>query len=300
MENQHYINFKRERELGEILSDTFGFVRINYRILSQLIFKLVGPVILILLLASSGYMYLVSERGFSIFSLIEKNNSFLNTESFFGLSGLVVLVVILISALFYAILFATINFSIKSYIQNDGNIKAEEVTLNVKQTWGSFLGLACLAGVIVMVGLMFCILPGIYFYVPMSLVFSIMVFHQMGISKSISYSFKLIKSNWWMSFFTLLIMGVIYYLTSAIFQLPAAIYTLVKTMTVSKEISISSGDASGIIDWVYILLSLIGSLASYVLFVFMVICSSFIYFNLNEKKNQTGTFESIDSLGAEN
>ena len=34
----NYINFKRQRELGEVISDTFKFLRENYRLLFKMIF----------------------------------------------------------------------------------------------------------------------------------------------------------------------------------------------------------------------------------------------------------------------
>lgn len=299
MENTKLIDFKRERELGEVLSDTFNFIRYNYKILSKVLIKLVGPVLIVLLLALAGYTFLVMGQGKNIFTLIENQGQIENEFEHFGFMVLVgALFFIVATVLYYSVLYATINFSIKSYIENNGEIKIDEVSANVRQTWGGFLGLSFLAGLILFVGTMLCFIPGIYLFVPMSLVFSIKAFHNLSTGDSISYSFKLIKSNWWISFFTLFIIGIIFYLMSAIFNLPAIIYSLVKTMTVSKSITQGgSGNPFEIFDWIYILLSLIAGLARFILYSLVVISSVFIYFNLNEKKNQTGAFETIDSLG---
>ncbi len=302
METANYIDFKRERDLGDILGDSFAFLRYNYKPLFQVIFKLVGPILLVLLLAVTGYLYLMFGQGVGLFSILSSNPENVDTVfgQFFGMTLLVGVVIIAISVLFYAVFYASINYAIKSYIDHQGTILFDEVAANVRRTWGRFTGISLLAGLMVVVGLFFCIIPGIYLYVPLSLVFAIMAFYDMGVGDSIAYCFKLIKSNWWMSFLTLFIMGIIYYLGSSIFQVPVFIYSLVKAMTVSQDIAVGgTADLSEIVDWIYILLSLIAYIARYVFYVLMIICSTFIFFNLNEKKNKTGAYEAIESLGAD-
>jgi hypothetical protein len=60
-------------------------------------------------------------------------------------------------------------------------------------------------------------------------------------------------------------------------------------------------DAEGMMDIfkdpIYILLNVISTLAQFLLNLISIIAGVFIYFNLNEKKNFTGTYERIDSLG---
>ena len=48
--NDNYINFRRHRELGEVITDTFKFIRENYKLLFKLIFKIAGPAFAILIL----------------------------------------------------------------------------------------------------------------------------------------------------------------------------------------------------------------------------------------------------------
>ncbi|MFT5738606.1 MAG: hypothetical protein ACI9SG_002963, partial [Maribacter sp.] len=39
----NYIEFKKQRELGEILSDTFAFFRNEFKLFFTIFFKIVGP-----------------------------------------------------------------------------------------------------------------------------------------------------------------------------------------------------------------------------------------------------------------
>lgn len=293
MPNANVIEFKRERELGQIINDTFAFVRYTYKSLFQVVFKIVGPVLLITLLAFLSYLYVLDSGSLKLADIMTNTNPLSILEGqFSGMFLMSLNVLFIISLLFYAVFYAAINYSIASYIENEGKIAVEEVAHKVKQNIGKFLGLAVLASLIVGVGLFLCLIPGIYLYVPMSLVFPIMVFHDFGIGHSITYSFKLIKNNWWMSFLTFLIMGLVYYIISSVFQAPAFIYTFVKTL-----ISASTDGFSGAFNWIYIILLLIGALGRFVLYGFMIISGTLIYFNLNEKRNQTGAYETIENLG---
>ena len=112
---------------------------------------------------------------------------------------------------------------------------------------------------------------------------------------SISDSFGLIKDEWWVTFATLIVINIIVYIISLVFQLPVIIYSIVKGFTQSEQIA--AGDMSGMFDWVFIALNVISTGITYLFNVIVVIATAFIYFNLNERKNQTGTLEQIDSIG---
>jgi hypothetical protein len=137
----------------------------------------------------------------------------------------------------------------------------------------------------------------VYLSVPLALVFSIYVFLNMSVGDSITESFSLVKNEWWSSFFTFFVIYIIVYLIGMVFQIPALIYTIFKAFTQSQEVS--GGDVSQIFDWIYVTLSVIASAASYLFYGIIVIASAFVYFNLNEKKNQTGTLEQINTIGGD-
>lgn len=296
MQDKKYIQFKKERELGEILTDTFKFIRENFKTLFKALLKFTGPAFLLLVLALAYYSYSTIYQSKSLFSLLDAGQT---PEEVLGYSGgLIILGVIFLMlavTLYYAFLYATVQYFIKSYINHQGEVDFNEIKAGVRQNWGRFLGLSLLAGLITFVATLCCFIPGIYVFVPLSLVFSIFVFDDLSVTESISYSFSLIKNNWWMTFLTLLLILVIFYLINIIVQLPAMIYMLVKMFAVSKEVS--STDPNAVLDWVYLSLSLIGSIAQYIIYGMVSIATVFIYFNLNEKKHHTGAYETIEQLG---
>ncbi len=294
-ENINLINFKKERNLGEILSDTFAFIRQNYKSLFKIIYKVVGPILLLTLISYSVYLVVVLKGTGNFLSPdIEENID--NLTSRYAMTFLMGMIfMIVVSVLFYSLFYATLNYSVQSYIENKGKIDEEEVAKKIKYNWSSFFKLAFLSGVFVVLGFFLFFIPGVYIAVPLSLVFSIMIFHEMGVMESISYSFKLIKNNWWMSFFTLFLMLLIYYTASSVFQMPAAIYSLFNTMvSAQSEDGISF---TNIYDWPYLILNFLGTMAQFVLYGFVIISTIFLFFSLNEKLNKTGAFETIENLG---
>ncbi len=286
--NNSYIEFKKKRELGDILTDTFAFLRQNAKSLFSILIKTSGIPFVLLLLASAYYTY----ASANIFNPINLQNG-----GIFDSGNLIISLLVMIATLlvFYGVLFGTVLHYIKTYIDGKGVIDQGVVMQGVKKDFGSVIGLGILSGLITFFGLMLCVIPGIYLYVPMSLVFSILVFRNTSVSDAISESFQLIKNEWWITFATLFILGLIVWVISMVFSIPALIYTFTKTFTAASEGSLA--DPSAMFDWVFIALNTLSSAAQYVLYIITAIATAFIYYNLNERKHATGALEQIDSLG---
>lgn len=298
MQNSEFINFRRERELGEILTDTFKFLRLNYKDLWKVFYKVVGPFLLLLIAVYALYFYFSMNKASRIIYEGDVNINVFSSVGFGFMGVLSVLLFAVASLLFYATYSASMNYSVKSYMENNGVIDVDEVAQNVKNTRGRFMGLTLLSGLIVAAGILFCFIPGVYLYVPMSLVFAIAAFKNFNTNDSISFSFKLIKNNWWMSFLTLLVMGIIYTMVSYVFKVPETIYGLAKGILFSETI-FGDGDILSIYDTPYLILSIIGVIGQFFAYVLVIFVAVFIYFNLDEKHNQTGSFEAIDNLGSD-
>lgn len=286
-----YIEFKKQRELGQILSDTFAFLRTQFKPFFSTYFKIVGPYLLVMMITLGLYMYFVG-NGFNaaIYSTSSDEAASFATMFVVGLLYLVAMVTV------YVMSQSTVLHYIKSYANGKGQTNLEEIKSEVYKRFGSFLGLGFLVGLSIMVGFMFCFIPGVYLYVPLTLAFCILVFDNMGVSDAYGYSFTLVKDEWWMTFATMFVVGIIVGVASYAFAIPAVIYQYAKMGILSGEV-----DAENIMgvfqDPIYLLLNMVGTLAQFLLNLIAVVAGVFIYFNLNEKKNFTGTYERIQGLG---
>ncbi len=283
MHNDQTIQFKKQREIGDIITDTFRFIRENYKLLFSYIFKTTGPFFLILVLAVAYYTYTVSGNPFDEIS--NRIGSFF--ISFLVLAGALLL--------FYSALYGTILHYIKIYISNDGVVPEADVKAGVHKDFFKLLLLSLISGILVIAGIILLVLPGIFLLVPLSMAGAILVFKDYSVSESISHCFTLVKDHWWITFITLMAVGILVYIIGLVFQVPLIIYTVIKTITFVQEGS--SANPELFKDWIFISLQVFASVIQYMLSVITVISIAFIYFNLNEHKHLTGTYETIEKLG---
>ena len=278
------IPFKRQREIGDIINATFQFVRENYRSLLKNIYKNSGPFFILLTAGLAYYTYSVTGSPLEIFT---------------GASGNFIIPFLIFAfalLLFYSAFYGTVLHFIKSYVNNDGEVNDEEVKQGVHKDFFDLLLLSIISAVLLVAGLLLFVLPGIYLMVPLSLAMAVLVFKGTGKTDAISYCFDLVKGHWWMTFITLMVIWLLIYVIGLIFQIPVIIYVVIKTITSAQEGSIA--DPSSYSDWVFITINVIASLFQYLISSITIIAVSFIYFNLNEHKNLTGAYETIDNLGS--
>ncbi len=284
--NPETIQFKKQRELGEILSVTFKFLRQNYKEAGKIFLKIVGPVFLLLIAAVTYYSW--STMGTSFFATGLEGSDFILS---FGLMMLAYL-------LYVSTMTGTVYHIILSYINNQGSITPSEVSKGMKADFGKLLVLTLISWILIFAGTIAFLIPGIFVAIPLSLSTAIMVFRRESVLESISSSFRLVKDNWWMTFATVLCIGLIVYLISLVFQLPAIFYMIFRAFTVASEVSDS--DPSELLGTGYLYINVFTSTIQYIIYTITPIGVAFVYFNLNEKQNFTGTYETIQNLGNKN
>lgn len=288
-----YIEFKKKRELGDVLSDTFAFLRTQFKPFFSVFFKIVGPYLLITMICLALYMYFAGNSFNNI--LLGSTGSNLEAESFATMFVVGVLYFVSLLVVYVMSQSTTLHY-IKSYANGNGQINFDEIKSDVYKKFGSFLGLGFLVAISVLVGFMFCFIPGIYLWVPLTLAFSILVFNNKGASEAYSDSFALVKDEWWITFATMIVIGIIVGIANYAFSIPTQIYQFAQMGILSGEVDAES--MTNIFqDPVFLFLNMISTLAQFLLNLISVIAGAFIYFNLNEKKNFTGTYERIKGLG---
>jgi len=288
--SNNYIEFKKQRELGEILSDSFVFIRNEFKPFLGTILKIVGPYIFVMLISMGFYMYTIGD----IFNLTAIGNTSISTYSPL-IMVLAVVALLLSSIAAYVLAQGTVLHYIKSYIDNRGTTNYDEIRSGVYGSFWSLIGLGIIVGLSVFIGAMFCLIPGIYLAVPLSVSFAILVFLKKDTMESYQYSFTLIKENWWITFATLFVIYIIVAIASYAFSLPTIIYSWIKMGVFSGEMDAENFNVFN--DPIYLLLNILSTLVQFLMNIIFLVATSLIFFNLNEKKNFTGTFERIESLG---
>ena len=260
------IELNRAREFGDIISDTFAFVKQNFKSLLKPYFVIGGLLLLTNILISA---WVNTNRG----------DAGLNTlaglgELFFDFINHVVLTLVTLSYL-------------AVYRQKD-NHPADTI-----EVWGYFkyyffrvlltqVVLVIFAGL----GFFFCFFPGIYLSVVFSLVTPIMVIENGSLRYSFDRAFKIIKENWWLTFGAILLIVVVSAMIMLILMLPAMIvYGGTEWLTGQKL-----NTSAGILQSVMINLSQL-------LWIIPIITITLVYYSITEEKEGNSLIDRINSFG---
>ncbi|MEE4001575.1 hypothetical protein V1T75_14615 [Tenacibaculum sp. FZY0031] len=281
--HKEYVEFKKERDLGSIISDAFKFIRLEGKQFFLTILKVAAIPIVIAVASMIYYMM-------SMASLISQEKS--------AVVGMMGSVFIMMIAYLVAIVFINLAgmYYIKSYINNKGIVRQEDVITNTKAKFWSFTGFGILAGLILFASAMLCVLPIFYTWPALSLGASILVFENETASGAVGKCFNFISGYFWETFGVIFVVSILVSVLGYVFQIPATIYQLI-----SMGIGSGSDDPAQVLgffgDPIYLVLNVISIAGQLLFYSITLITNVLLYFDINERKNLTGTIERIDSIG---
>lgn len=303
-----YIEFNKKREIGDILTDTFKFLRKNGKPLFSVLLKTLLVPFILLVVAVAFYSVATSEMtdAATILNNIGGN-----------VSTIIIAVVVLAATLiiYSGLLYGSISEYIKEYQNTQGNPNIETILRQIKNKTGSYISLSFwnllyilgfpfllmilggmiigsvgFIGGIVILGAFIYI---IYLYTRYAVIFPSHIHRRTTITSSFSSSTALVKDEWWNTFLSLFLLGLITAAISFVFQIPAVIYVISQEFITPGQYSYA--DPS--IDWILVIFQTISSSVGYLLYIIPAIAVNLIYFNLSERKNQTGSLERINAIG---
>lgn len=284
----NFIEFKKERDLGAIINDTFSFLRENWKSYGLFVLKIVGPLILVgaalVVFAFLSYTALLGDSS-DPGAFLSNLNSIASY-----LLGMTVA-----SGFIYTLIAEVSLFYIKSYIDNGGVANFDEVRQNTFQNIWKFLGFGILAILMVVVGYIMCFIPAIYLGVILILGFPILVFEKRDVMDTISHCFNLIKNEWWNTFGVFIVVGLLITILGMVFNVPMWIYQMIVE---GVSLGMDPQETTGILrDPIYVAVTVVSFFGKYIFYSISFVASAFIYFDLNEQKFKTGMNERIDNLG---
>lgn len=276
------VEFRKVREFGEIIGDTFLFIKQNFKPLMKAFIYLCG----FFILAGIANGIVVQLR---MVSIVEGRQNFSIASQYMGtFFSWNYFALIVFMVLNYTAIYVTVLSYISIYIQK-GNVAAtvEEVWSYFKYYFFRILGSGLIMSTFLFVCFLCCFFPGIYVFPAVTLVYPILILENASLGYSFTRSFKLLKDNWWITFGILIIIWIITYACTTFVQMPVVIITMVNTIT----------NPSNPISRSYAILSSISSYIAQVFLIIPIICSAFCYFNLVEQKESTGLMDRIEGFG---
>jgi hypothetical protein len=292
MIEQNFIDFKHKRDLGAMLSDTFQFLNAEWKPFFGSILKIsIIPILIAICTVVYSTMSSVSFLGdfdqVTDYDIVNLNFSDLILPiSIAIISYLTALASITVAALSY----------IKSYTAHKGFVNYQEIQNLTKEKFWPYVGLFIIVGIIVFFGMLFCILPGIYFGVVLSLSFCLVIFQNKGVFDAISDSFGFIKEHWWETFGILIVVQLLIAVASFLVDLPASFYQTVDIGSILKDQD-TTELSSAFADPIYLSLIAFSYFVKFILYIVSIVVSVFIYYDIQEQKNPSS--DSINEIGVE-
>ena len=271
MENKE-IRFQKIRDLSQVMSDSFDFIKQEIRPLSRVFLIYVLPFVILY----AGAQIYFQRNVLSHFDISNPDSILANLGPFY----LNLLVFIFFGVFIQSLLAGTYFTYIEAYIKR-GKDKFGIADIsghffhNSLLAFGSSLVFALLS----FFGAMFCILPGIYFANSLSLMVFITVFRKNGIGNAFSDSWMLVKTQWWNTFLINLIGILIVYAIGVVFSIPAMV------MGIAGGFAAAASDSPlNYPNW-YWALSAISSVVTSIVMIIPFTFQAFQYFNLEERVN---------------
>jgi hypothetical protein len=264
------IQFRKKREIGDILSDSFTFLKQEIKPLTKLFAVYVLPFIVIYAILQ---VYVQKDLMGKI-DLNDPDMILSNIKPIFVNILFTSLFGLFVQSLLAGTYFTYIDFYIK---KGKGNFEIHEISGALFTNSLLALGISLLFFIIVLSGIMLFILPGIFMANTLSLALFIVIFENKGIGFSFSRSWSLVSTQWWNTLLINLLGLLIIWVTSLFFSIPAMIAGFTSTFA-----SMQQGGAIEYPFWYWLMMGIstsISTLTIVILFTFIALQ----YFNLNER-----------------
>ena len=285
------IELSKTRDFGEIIGDTFMFIRENFSPLLKCFFVFCG----FFMVASFVVNYLEQMKLIGAMNDITADPDSYNTDTnpLTGVSkllGIPYLLALLFQFLTEGIIVVTV-ISYMAVYKVKGNLAptVEEVWGYVKYYYFKSLGCLFIVAILFIIGFVCCIIPGIWLYPVLSLIFPIMIIENTGFGFAFSQSFRLIKENWWATFGALFVAGLIGGILKMVILLPVGAANI-GTMFLHKGRGMHLSPT----------LTLISTALTELCHVFSIlpmVALTLCYFNLTESTDAPGLMDRINQLG---
>ncbi|WP_231460482.1 MULTISPECIES: hypothetical protein [unclassified Pedobacter] len=277
------IEFKKIRDFGQIINDTFTFIRQNFKPLIKTYYIFCGLFVL------AGMLAMLLQQ-YKAVNFINNMDGLRNRGYRSQLYGVEYFMAILFSLAGYACTTVTTLSYIAIYVQKGNQTPTtDEVWGYIKYYFFRVFGSSLLLGLLLVVGFVFCLLPGFWLLPIISLVFPIIVIENGTLGYAFGRSFKLIKDNFWITFGTLFIIWIIVYACMSFVVLPTTLFSMLGLFSGSKpQMSL-----------VFTMLSTVLQYLCQVCTVIPIITIALSYFSLVEQKESAGLMERISTFGNE-
>jgi len=286
MENENNIQLLKHRDFGLIFSDTFEFLKENWKPLLKGLLYIACPFFLV-----GGMM-----MGFGMDALY--NIDIRNPDSFedppVDLENIPIFIIgyFLLIGLFvvgYIMSLLVVNSYMRLYREGHTaeSIQTADIWNEGKQHFWKILGTSIVVMTMMMFGFILCFFPGIYIMVPLSLIFIMRIEEsELTLGESIQKCFELVRNHWWQSLGVVIALSFIGSMLSYAFMIPCYILIYADMLLDLNDFGILQALGYGI-----------NFMASMLISGMMLCGTAIMYYSYRERMDGTGMAQQIETIG---
>lgn len=284
--------FRKVRDIGQILTDTFQFLKQHWRPLGRAIGVLCVPVALL-----SGFLMGKTLGDLQLWAQDLGSGGDIG-DPFTAFAGNFLMVVFGygLFMLAYLVLIGVVHEYLRAYhLGEHHGITPGELWNRAWSQLGSYFGATFLAGLLVILGFVMCILPGLY---PLTVLALVQVVHAMertGATGALSRSNNLVMHQFWPTMGLVILVGLVQWVLNAVVNMP---FTIVGAMVEFNRMGVI-GDGAELPFWygVFMALQTAFQLASsMLLYPITAVALCLKYFTLVEEHEGVGLHERIQGF----
>jgi hypothetical protein len=280
------IELRQERDFSEKINATFHFTVRHVKPLGLCLLYFVSPLTLLAGIANGLYQSNILELATQ--STNPERPSAPNPfDSFARIFSLEYGAVLLFSSLAGVLLTLTVYAYLLNYEETGQSSTPEQVWARLRSRFLPSLGLSFLYLLTVLLGLVFCLIPGVYLAIAFSLGYLVLMREDLSITASLGRSYRLTQDHWWSTFGLLFVVSLVAGIAAGVLAIPTYLITFLSVLKVVEETN----------TFLLILATIVSTTASTLFQAVVVLATAFQYYNLVEKKEGVGLLQRISEIG---
>jgi hypothetical protein len=282
METQR-IELRKDRDFGQVFNAVFAFIKQEFKPLGISVLVFVLPVVLILAII---HVQVIQPMAVGISQPSAAGGVGMLYGKLFKMYAYILGFSMLIQTIIVTTIFSYLNL----YISKVKEITIGEMFLEVRYNILSVFAASFVTYILMIIGLVFCIFPGIYLAIIFGFFVPALIFEQQGFSHAFGRSFQIGNYRWWWSFLLVLVSFILISVVSFVISSPLFVVQLINTLHgTSKSLLVQE-------TW-YMIYTAISTTIGYLLYCIPVLMIGFQYFSIVEARDRHLLNEEIDKIG---
>ncbi len=277
---QQKIQLRKIRDFGENFSDTFQFIRQEFKPLVTSFVLIAGIFILINAIITGLY----EKQAFG--AITDLSKGVFDLQRLGAVYSPLYFLTLISAVVAYTTMFTVVAVYMKYVEEHDTSPAVIDVWRQFARYFPKILVFGIIQSVIIVAGIILCIAPGFYLLTALMPYAFIMVMEEQSFGATFRRCFQLIKENFWVSLGIYFVAGIIAGVCSAVIGIILGLIVGAGSYFTTHEVSGAAGAAISIFKVV-----------EHLFYIIFFVSAGLQYYNLVETKDGTGLEKRLESLG---